>query len=389
MWEALSNCGADGSPISLLGALDVALYRQSDPRFQEYATQAVGKLCSDSFSQQQDIDFYRLLWIFTRFAVNRINLLENGSKQPGFWKRMCAWMQAQFIARALSRAPSQAAVDSLEEWSMSSMALVGAYAELVDGREEPMLLFMERLPSSDLHCEVLGRLVALRSRHASEGRQIPKSNEIDRALERTQERGNWLKCFFPGPLEGHRRPAAPVSEELAETLNEAMPDISLPASWNLIANASHLNSLGESELGTARSALTRVPHFGDEGEKQNTLLSLEVASIVARTSRDTLLADAIADAVTSVSRSASNENDIWLILVVCLQAAAAFREHDAWFDWLEERLARIASCLPGPPNRSVRIFLEHLDAMETILPVDSWFHRRARSIASAGTELRP
>ena len=389
VWEALSTCGADGAPISLLGALDVALYRRSDERFREYAAQAVIKLCDDGFGQQQDIDFYRLLWIFTRFAVNRINLIENGSKQPGFWKRMCAWMQAQFVARALSRAPASIAMDSLEEWSMSSMALVGAYAELVDAREEPMLLFTERLPSSDLRCEVLGRLVALRSRHTNEGRCIPQLVEIDRALERAQERGNWLKCFFPGPLEGHRRPIAPASKELANTLKEAMPDLSLPASWHFIANASHLHALGESELGAAREALTRIPHLIDKGEMQNDLLSLEVASIVAKTSRDTLLADAVAGAVTSVSTRASNESDIWLILVICLQAAAAFKDHDEWFDWLEDRLAIVASCLPGPPNRSVRIFLEHLDAMETILPIDSWFHRRARSIASAGAELRP
>ena len=389
VWEALSTCGADGAPISLLGALDVALYRQSDERFQEYAARAVIKLCDDEFGQQQDIDFYRLLWIFTRFAFNRISLIENGSKQPGFWKRMCAWMQAQFIARALSRAPVSIAMDRLEEWSMSHMALVGAYAELVDAREAPMLLFTERLPSSELRCEVLGRLVALRSRHASEGRHIPQSEEIDRALERAQERSNWLKCFFPGPLEGHRRPVAPAPKELAETLKETAPDLSLPASWHFIANASHLYTLGESELGAARDALTRAPDSIDEGEIQNNLLSLEVASIVAKATRDTLLADAVADAVTRVSARVSNENDIWLILVICLQAAAAFEEHDAWFDWLEERLTRIASCLPGPPNRSVRIFLEHLDAMETILPIDSWFHRRARSIASAGTVLRP
>ena len=389
MWEALSTCGPDGAPFSLLGALDVALYRQNDERFREYAAQAVIKLCDDGFGQQDDIDYYQILWTFTRFAFNRINLIENGSKQPGFWKRMCAWMQAQFIARALARAPATIDLDSLEEWSMSNMALVGAYAELVDAREEPMLLLTERLPSSDLHCEVLGRLVGLRSRHASEGRCIPQSEEIDRALGRTQERGNWLKCFFPGPLEGHRRPIAPASEELANTLKEAIPNLSLPASWHFIANASHLHALGESELGAAREALTRIPHLIDEGEMQNDLLSLEVASIVAKASRDTLLADAVADAVTRVSTRVSNENDIWLILVICLQAAAAFEEHDAWFDWLEERLARIASCLPGPPNKSVRIFLEHLDAMETILPIDSWFHRRARSIASAGAELRP
>ena len=388
-WEALSTCGADGAPFSLLGALDVAIYRQNDERFREYAAQAVIKLCDDGFGQQDDIDYYQILWTFVRFAFNRINLIENGSKQPGFWKRMCAWMQAQFIARALARAPATIDMDSLEEWSMSNMALVGAYAELVNAREEPMLLLTERLPSSDLHCEVLGRLVGLRSRHASEGRSIPQSEEIDRALGRTQERGNWLKCFFPGPLEGHRRPVAPAEEELAVILQEAVPDISLPASWHFIANASHLHALGETELGAARDALTRIPDSIDEGEMQNNLLSLEVASIVAKASRDTLLADAIADAVTRVSTRVSNENDIWLILVICLQAAAAFEEHDAWFDWLEDRLARIASCLPGSPNRSVRIFLEHLDAMETILPVDSWFHRRARSMASAGAELRP
>ena len=396
VWEALSSCGAEKSPISLLGALDVALYRADDSRFQEYATQAVDRLCDDRFGQQQGIDFYRLLWIFMRFAFNRINLIENGSKQPGFWKRMCAWMQAQFVARTLSGASASIAGDSLEswmdgleEWSMSSMALVGAYAELVDARGAPMLLFTERLSSSDLHCEVLGRLVALRARHAIEKRHIPHSKEIDQALERTQERGNWPKCFFPGPLEGHRRPSSPVSEGLAEILNKARPEISLPGSWHSIANISHLYSLGDTELDVARSALVRLSNFGDDGEMEDILLSLEVASIVAKTSRDTLLADAIVEAIVGVGARVSNENEIWLILVICLQAAAAFHEHDDWFEWLEERLARIANCLPGPPSRVVRIFLEHLDAMETILPIDSWFHRRARSIASAGAELRP
>ena len=390
VWEALSTSRLDGAPISLLGALDVALYRQGDERFREYAGRAVTKLCDDRFGQQQEIDFYRLLWIFTRFAFNRINLIENGAKQPGFWKRMCAWMQAQFIAGALSQAPASIDMDSLEQWSMSNMALVGAYAELVDAREHPMLLFTERSPADDLRCEVLGRLAALRSRHLSEGRSIPRSEEIDRALEQAQERGDWLKCLFPGPLEGHQRPVSPTTEELAEVLKDTVPDISLPASWHLVANASHLHALGESALVAAREALSRVPDVVDEGELQNHLLSLEVASIVAKTSGDTLLADAVADATARVSTRVSNENDIWLILVICLQAAAAFKEHDAWFDWLEDSLAGIATCLPGrAPNRSVRIFLEHLDAMETILPIDSWFHRRARSIASAGTVLRP
>ena len=389
VWEALSTGDSDATPISLLGALDVALYRQHDERFLMYAERAVTKLCDDGFAQQEDIDIYRLLWTFMRFSFNRVNLVENGSRQPGFWKRMCAWMQAQFVARALLKAHATIDMDSLEGRSMSNMALVGAYAELVGAREEPMLLFMERLPPGDLRCEVLGRLVALRARHAGEGRSIPLSEEIDRALERARERGNWLKCFFHGPLEGHRRPVAPPPEDLTKFLRETEADVAVPESWHLIACASHLHALGDPELTTARGVVTKVPHPADDMEMQNHLLAYELASIVAKTNRDTLLADAIADAVTRICRRVSNENHIYMIISICLQAAAAFEEHGAWFDWLEDRLASIASCLPGPPNKAVRIFLEHLDAMETILPIDSWFHRRARSIAAAGAELRP
>ena len=82
VWESLSTGDADAVPISLLGALDVALYRQHDERFREYAERAVTKLCDDRFGQQEGIDIYRLLWIFMRFSSNRINLVENGSRQP-------------------------------------------------------------------------------------------------------------------------------------------------------------------------------------------------------------------------------------------------------------------------------------------------------------------
>ena len=389
VWEALSECGADGVPITLLGALDVALYRQHDERFRTYAEKAVAKLCDEEFSQQEGMDIYRLLWAFTRFSFNRINLIENGAKQPGFWKRMCAWMQAQFVARALLTVSAAIDVDSLEEWSMSSMALVGTYAELVDAREEPMLLLTERLPPVDLRWEVLGRLVSLRARHSKEGRSVPRTEEIDRALERVQEIGNRIKCFFPGPLEGHLRPVVPTPEDLTKILKEAEPDIAVPGSWHLITSASHLYALGEPELANARDAATRIPYSVDEAEIQNYIHACELASIVAKTNRDALLADAVADAVTRICGKISNENGIVMIILICLQAAAAFEEHDAWRGWLEERFASIASRLSGPPNQAVRIFLEHLDAMETVLPIDSWFHRRARSVASAGAELRP
>ena len=389
VWEALSTCDAGGSPFSLLGALDIALYRQNDERFREFAQHAVATLCDDGLGHPKGVDVYRLFWLLMQIAFNRIQLVKGCTKQPGFWKRMSAWMQAQFVTRALLSARGTIDMDRLEQWFESNLVLVGAYAELIDAREEPMLGLTRRLSAGDVRSEVIGRLRVLKARHEHEGRVVPRAEEIDQALNRAHERGEGLKCFFPGPLEGHRRPTSPAHADLTEALGETLPDVADPTTWNVIGNASHLHALADPELAPARDAVRGIGNRIEDAETRDLLLSLEFASIVAKTNRDTPLAEAIADAIACLSGSISDEDDILMILPICLQAAAAFAEHDEWFNWLEETLARIASSLPGPPNRSLRIFLEHLDAIETILPIESWFHRRARSIASAGAELRP
>ena len=129
---------------------------------------------------------------------------------------------------------------------------------------------------------------------------------------------------------------------------------------------------------TTESILNTDPH--------ESLNCLEFAGTIAATNRDTVLADVIADAVVKIAPNISEEKDIHVILRIILQAAAAYEEHEAWFKWLEEKLAGIASHLPSPPKKYIRIFINHLDELGRILPVDSWFHIRARSIASAGAE---
>ena len=389
VWDALCGLGPERTPNCLLAALDIALYRQEDERFQEFAKQAILKLSDDEFRVDDNADMYHLLWILGAFALNRVNLIENVATQPGFWRRMCAWMQVEFVVRGLLKDPGSIAVDSLGEWCHSNMSLSGGYAELVDGREEPMYLSLWRMSPQTLRCEVLGRLVALRSRHESEGRDIPHSDKIDQALERAEERGDLLKCFFPGPLEGQRKVIQAPPDELVRTLNDERPDAADPASWNLILNASYIYKLGEAQLVYAREAVQEREDVFPQDDRSSYLISLELASVVAKINRDSQLVNAIADFVTHIACRISDENDICLILQIYLQAAAAFEEQDAWFDWLEEKLTILAECLPGPPNQSLRILIEQLDAMEMILPVECWFHRRARAIAAAGAELRP
>ena len=389
VWDALSGLAAERTPNYLLAALDIALYRQDHQGFREFAAQAISRLCDDKFHAADNVDIYHLLWILTEFALNRLSLMEDAVKQPGFWRRMCAWMQMEFVVRGLLKEPGSIAVDNLGEWCRYNMSLAGAYAEVLDCREEPAYLPSSRMSPQALRCEVLGRLVALRSRHASEGRNVPHSEQIDQALERAKERGDWLKCFCPGPLEGQRKVTQPPPEEIVKTLNRTRPNVADPESWNVILNVSHMYKVSEDQLILAREAVQETQNVASQSEHSRLLISLELASVVAKINRDAQLANAITDFVTRIAGSISDENDIYLIMQIYLQAAAAFEERDAWFDWLEGKLATLAEYLPGPPNQSLRILIEQLDAMEMILPVESWFHRRARAIAAAGAELRP
>ena len=85
VWEALSTGDSDATPISLLGALDVALYRQHDERFLMYAERAVTKLCDDGFAQQEDINIYGFCGLSCGFhsIVSILSRTAPGSRDSG------------------------------------------------------------------------------------------------------------------------------------------------------------------------------------------------------------------------------------------------------------------------------------------------------------------
>ena len=385
IWSALSSRHATDNPFSLLGLLDVALYRQADRRFREYSAEAVGRLLDldQSAGQQDRSDIYSLLSILADFVLHRINLLENGPRSPSYWKRMCAWMQAGLIARTLTASSSPVNIDSLDTFIHENMTPAGVYAELIDARTEPML-FAGRIQPPVLQKEILSRLQILRSRHESEGRQVPRSDDIDDALARVAHRNETFTLTFPGPLEGHKRPTKAILPEYTDDLAEICKNRAAPFPWQSLVAFSQFVALGETELDHARQAVQTMEDSLDDPDLYENLNDLNLASIIAAAARDTSLADSIADAIVSLASQFSEERQIHIILQITLQTAAAYESQDDWFKWLEERFAAIALRLPPPPNKALQIFLDHLDEIGTVLPIELWFHLRARSIASAG-----
>ena len=377
VWDALAACRPKENPFSLLGALDVALYRQGDSRFKDFAAEAVTTLSDERFGREDSPDLYALLRILYDLVSNQINLLEGGAKYPGYWKRMCACMHAGFVARALSEASASIDLPSLEEWTRSHMAAAGDVAGFVDARDEPMF-FAVRTTTQFLNIEILGRLRRLKSRHEREGREVPRSGDIDLATSRARDAGIIPALDFPGPLEGHRRPTAPVPQPVLPGLEEASANDTETFLLEGLVTASQLFALGEPELDRARNIVRGLPNEVNESN----LKCLAAASVVAAANRDAMLADNIADAAARMAFGFSKGEDTHLLFQVMLQAATAHERHDTWFEWLEERLANISANLP--PNECLEVFQDHLWEISRVLPVKSWFHLRASSIASSG-----
>ena len=383
LWKALSSCHPNSNPFSLLGALDIALYKQDDRRFREFASGAVDRLIDERFGQGDGADIFELLSILYYLTLNRMNLLENGANYPGYWKRMSAWMQTSLTVRAMAEASTPIHVDEVRMWAQDRMAAPGVYAELVDARKEPMLSASRM--AKDLRNVVLGRLDVLRLRHEPRGSQGPALQRIGQALAQMQKNGRHPVWDFPGVLEDHKRPTRPLPKEFREKLDQAVDEKDRSRYWQGLAIASKLFALDAPILERAQREIRIIIESTiDKLDLAGTLGQANVASLVAAASRDTKLADAVAEATVAVCPKSSGMEVLDIVGTV-LQAAAARKEHSDWFNWLEDKLAIVAERLP---SEILPAYLDHLDAMETILQADSWFHLRARTIALAGAVFK-
>ena len=377
LWEALSSCDVESNPFSLLGALDIALRRQDDKRFREFSIEAVSKLTQEKFGQPEGTDIYALLNIFADLVANRINLLEGGANQPGYWKWLHSLMQSGLITRILTRSFSKINTDSLRKWAFSNMVLASFYANLVDARRESMLILQQPSPQT-LRIEVIRLLSLLKSRHENEGRQFPKSEDTDRLLTQFSSRK-------PEQQEKQKQPKDQVLQNIIERLTG--PETEDLASSTLYASVtvSDFFTIDESEIESIRLRVKEIAANADDSELGKNFAFLELASFIAAENKDMMLADEIANTLLRLAAKVSRGEQILEVLRILLQSAAANKDGNAWFRWLEEKLASIAHSIS---NDSLELLIQHLDEIRAVLPISLWVDIPARSIALAGAQQK-
>ncbi len=382
LWDTLSACDPSRDPVSLLGALDIALYRQHDGRYQDFAEDAVKKLVEETFPRPDGTDVYELLPIFAKLVLDRINGLEGGMPRAPHWKRMCAWMQAGLLGRMSLHLKVD--VDHLRRWAGAQRAPATAYAVILDYRREPMYRASD-MSRDAFHAEVIGRLATLRSRHEGAGREVPRSSDIDGAMSAMADRGLPLGWALPGPLEGHRRPAEAndrdLPAEVAEKLTQELAGDPGGPAWSKLVYFSQCFDLGQELLRRAREAVGQVTLDCGKPERRERLAHLGEGCMVAAAQRDVELARAIGARVLSAAPAADSGDEAVATLRVLLLAGAAFENEEEWVEWLEQRLFELAARLPtGEPSQ---VFLRHMDELKKMLDLTLAIHARAEAMAAA------
>jgi hypothetical protein len=265
LWDVLVACDPWRDPFVLLGALDIALGRQHDERYQTFAEEAVKKLVQEEFSRPDGIDTYDLMPLLAELVLNRINGLECGALRPPCWKRMCAWMQAGFLLRLTQALRLE--LESFREWAWGNQTGAGVYAARLDLRHEPMYRAAE-MSRSALREEVIGRLVFVRERHKAAGREVPGSDSIDEAVARLAEHGSPFGWALPGPLDGHYRPAETGANRLPaddiKRVEEELANNPVAPVLSTLAYFSQHFDLGEELLTRMREAIARIAFVSEE-----------------------------------------------------------------------------------------------------------------------------
>ena len=385
VWEALESTPVQGSPIGLLAVLDVALFRVEDERFRQVADETIAKLLDEHLGLPMACDVYRFLEILTDFEMDHLSSVEGAYRCPGFWRRMCAWMQVGLIVRSAIACHAVPEVAEFEEWCARHAGPQGILRRSLDCQAEPVVLGHFRAPGN-MRREVIARLGDIKKRHEKAGRRLPRNKEIESALSSISVVGSRLPLTVPGPAALHIRPSEQTRNGVADLLDEAWTAEDQTTALALAAHTSQLFLLRDSDLSEVRKALESIAEGAEANGFSGVANHLHAASIVAAAARDTVLADSIGTAVCDLTDSISRPADVDTIVLVLLRAAAAHAEDGEWGMWLASRLDQVAERLPAEASEFAPRLWFWLDSMEVVLPVDRWVHLRAKQIVGVALE---
>ena len=307
------------------------------------------------------------------------------------WKRMAAWMQAGFIVRAITEIWNTQTLNNIQNWTKNHKYTAGIFSTLVDCRVEHVVL-ANSLSSHLLRINIGSRLRQILSRHSKKGNDWQNYEELKSKLTQLEQESEYPE-LIPSLFEGHCSPQTvlPIEESsviFGEDYNVSSQD-KFEEGLKTLLSLSQQYKLGKNERLLLKNL---IEYFSLMVMKNNSteenLVYLDTISIITAASRSTEVAGDVSQLLVQISSNVE-AHQIGGYFTVIFQTAAVFEDYDKWFNWLEDTLSEIAMQMPSSSsqNEVLSVFLQHLLELDLVLPVSSWFHKRAKAIASSGARI--
>lgn len=384
-WEALQSIEDCGNPIVQLSMLDIALYRVHDERFRSFSEHLIDVLLKPLGELDQSKDSYRIFHSLCDVILNRLSLVDGASSWPSYWRRMCAWLQTGTVIRSFNATNTPINAEAIEEWSQQNYSRAGEILRLLDSQEEPLVL-ASTVGARSLRQEVIRRLRLLKQTHEDAGRDIPKSQDIESVITNVQDSSTNDLLLVPGPAELHIRADRSLPQNFAEYVADLWSKGDVKQAIAFLAGSSQYFKLPDHSLDGLRLVLKQLTIKIGETEFDDVVSQLNAASIVAAATSNTLIADDIAMLVRLLAKNVTTSSEVDWIVRILLQAAGTFSDAEEWRYWLDSKLVDVAQAIPTNSKESLVYFVEQLEIMETVLPVERWFQLNAKRIAIAGVQ---
>lgn len=378
LWNALGSINPNRDPFSLVNALELALARVSDVRFEQFARSAVEKLTASTFNCGGH-DGYELLPLLSTLVLDQLNNVAGLNTRQPFWKRMCAWMHGAVLLRIVQDYALNVA--ELSRWVNSCRSMSALFTRSRDLRSEPMYRAVD-MSRKALVAEVTGRLELLVQKQPAACAKVGLTEallEVERKLSETDPFG-WLMC---GPLEGQRLPrdaGRKLSEHDVSASLDMIEKREFEHMWFGLSTMSQLCDLTEPVLQKATEHTIAIMERTRSGEL--TLAGLSYAALVAAAHRDTRLASTVANGVCIALADSDDADDIGEAVQIILLAAAANAGQAAWQAWVEQQLAML--CARVPRSSQCSQLLPLLRGLQTVLSCEQSPVYRGEGIANSG-----
>ena len=380
VWGVLASGLPTRTPFWLLGALDTALYHLEEPRFRDFAAEAVEMLLDGNLKRDEAPDIYQVFGILKEVIRTGVTPIEGFYGRPLYWRRMCVLMQAGLICHLTPSSVGEVSLGALVEWTKENQSAAAYFTEVAGLRDDPVRL-PEPTDVALIRTEVLARLYRMQKRHQADGRVLPRGEKIAPELAASGLLGPEMTTGFPGPLDRHVLPVQPVGPEVAQHFEGVRAEKGEKEYLSALAVLSlHFRLDADTMQRVHRNVRASLAEPLDEGARRAERESFPSVVMIAVSQRNVSLAKALGEALVRYSGTANRLESVGEAVGLLCQLAPSIEADDQRASWLQDRFKRVAETLPV---EMLPDYLHVLRALDVVLPCDAWFHTAAKRVARA------